>query len=273
MADGYALDNAWQQARQRLALLEQELDPATQRRLLRAGVGSGWRCLEVGAGGGSIAHWLCGVVGSAGHVLATDIDTRLAAMGAPANLELVRHDLAHEPLPRGDFDLVHCRWLLHHLQDIDTALERLIGALKPGGVLVVEEPDFYPLAASTPALYARYMDALTRAVVAHTGRDCCWARDLPGRLARRGLTDVQAQADVAVVHGGGPLARFYRLSGEQARERVLAGGAIDAVDYDAALALLDDPALWAFGACTVAAWGWRAASRETASRTGPAPTA
>jgi SAM-dependent methyltransferase len=257
VADNYALDNAWQRARERLALLEQELDPATRRHLLDAGVSRGWRCLEVGAGAGSIAHWLCEVVGDDGHVLATDLDTRLAATGAPANLELLRHDLMREPLPRTGFDLVHCRWLLHHLTDIDDALERLIGALKPGGVLVVEEPDFYPLAASAPPLYVRYMDALTRAVVAHTGRDCCWARDLPARLARRGLSDVQARAEVAVVRGGGPLAHFYRLSGEQARERVLAGGAIDATDYDAALALLDDPALWAFGACTVAAWGRR----------------
>jgi hypothetical protein len=37
-------------------------------------VGPGWRCLEVGSGGGSIAAWLCDRVGPDGSVLATDLD-------------------------------------------------------------------------------------------------------------------------------------------------------------------------------------------------------
>ena len=258
----YALSNTWQHARQRLALLEAQLDPATRRRILDAGIGPGSQCLEVGAGGGSIGHWLCQVVGPTGRVLATDIDPAMTALDAPPQLEVLQHDLTREPLPGGAFDLVHARWLLHHLPDLDAAIARLIDALKPGGLLLVEEPDFYPVHAAhpgAPPLYAQFMDALTRAVVAATGRDCYWARGLPALLVSHGLQDVQAAADVAVLHGGGPLARFYRLSGQQARQRVLDTGLIDAADYDAALALLDDPRLWAFGACTVAAWGRRPA--------------
>lgn len=258
----YALSNTWQHARQRLALLEAQLDPATRRRILDAGIGPGSQCLEVGAGGGSIARWLCQVVGPSGRVLATDIDPAMTALDAPPQLEVLQHDLTREPLPGGAFDLVHARWLLHHLPDLDAAIARLIDALKPGGLLLVEEPDFYPVHAAhaaSPPLYAQFMDALTRAVVAATGRDCYWARGLPALLVRHGLQDVQAAADVAVLHGGGPLARFYRLSGQQVRQRVLDAGLIDAADYDAALALLDDPGLWAFGACTVAAWGRRPA--------------
>lgn len=257
MAD-YALANAWQQARQRLALLESELDPATRRRIIDAGIGPGAHCLEIGAGGGSIARWLCQTVGPTGRVVATDIDPGLVASDAPPGLEILQHDLTRDPLPAGAFDLVHARWLLHHLPDIDDAIERLSAALKPGGLLLVEEPDFYPVHAGhagSPPLYARFMDALTRAVVATTGRDCYWARGLPSLLIRHGLQDVQAAAEVAVLRGGGPLARFYQLSGRQARPRVLDGAYMPAADYDAALALLDDPELWAFGACTVAAWG------------------
>ena len=256
----YALTNAWQEARQRLALLESELDPATRRRLLAMGVGPGWHCLEVGVGGGSIAHWLCQAVGPSGRVVATDIDTRLAAVDATPALELLQHDLTREPLPAAQFDLVHTRWLLHHLPDLDAAVERLVGALRPGGLLLIEEPDFYPVHAQhcgSPPLYARFMDALTRAVVAATGRDCYWARGLPTLLANHGLGNIQSAAEVAVLRGGGPLARFYQLSGRQARQHVLDAGLINAADYDAALALLDDPHLWAFGACTVAAWGRR----------------
>ena len=37
----YALDNAWEQARRRLALLEQHLDPMTYQRLTALGVSRG----------------------------------------------------------------------------------------------------------------------------------------------------------------------------------------------------------------------------------------
>lgn len=259
MAD-YALANAWQQARQRLALLESELDPATRRRVLAAGIGAGAHCLEVGAGGGSIAHWLCHVVGPTGRVVATDIDPRLVALDAPPGLEVLQHDLTRDPLPAAQFDLVHVRWLLHHLPDLDPVIDRLVAALKPGGLLLVEEPDFYPVHAGhsgSPPLYAQFMDALTRSVVSATGRDCYWARGLPALLAGHGLQNLQAAAEVAVLRGGEALARFYQLSGQQARQRVLDTGLISTADYDAALGLLGDAKLWAFGACTVATWGRR----------------
>ena len=49
--------------------------------LHRLGLGPGWRCLEVGAGSGSVARWLAAKVGPEGSVLATDIDTRWVDTG------------------------------------------------------------------------------------------------------------------------------------------------------------------------------------------------
>ena len=60
----------------RLRLIEQASDPTTFAHLDRIGVGAGWRCLEVGAGGGSVAAWLGERVGPTGHVLALDLDLR-----------------------------------------------------------------------------------------------------------------------------------------------------------------------------------------------------
>lgn len=79
---GYALDNSWSKAKRRLALLEFYLDPKTKRRALALGLAHGWRCLEVGAGGGSIALWLSDQVGMEGKVVATDINPTLAGVGA-----------------------------------------------------------------------------------------------------------------------------------------------------------------------------------------------
>jgi ubiquinone/menaquinone biosynthesis C-methylase UbiE len=128
----YVFDNAGAQAGARFSALGALFDPGTIRHLTELGVAEGWHCLEVGAGGGSIATWLCDRVGAAGHVVATDIDPRfLDAVGSP-NLELRRHDIASDPLPEAAFDLVHARLVLVHLPERDAALRRIVRALKPG---------------------------------------------------------------------------------------------------------------------------------------------
>ena len=120
----YALDNAWEQARHRLALLEQQLDPLTFQRLTALGVTTGWQCLEVGGGGGSVVRWLCRHVGATGHVTATDLDTRFLQEIDEPRLEVRRHDITTEALPHAQYDLVHARWLLHHLPHPERVIAR-----------------------------------------------------------------------------------------------------------------------------------------------------
>src|SRR5262252_1064147 len=98
----YVFDNAASQTAQRFAGLAALHDPTTVRHLEALGVGEGWVCWEVGGGGGSIAAWLARHVGERGQVLVTDIDPRyLAALETRglANLQVQRHDVAHDPLP------------------------------------------------------------------------------------------------------------------------------------------------------------------------------
>lgn len=70
--EGYGFDASWRDERRRLALIERCYDPITTSRLTQLGVGAGWRCLDVGAGGGSIARWLRDQVGPDGEVVAID---------------------------------------------------------------------------------------------------------------------------------------------------------------------------------------------------------
>jgi hypothetical protein len=100
----YAFDNARAVQRDRLDTLETLFDPGTIRQLEARGVAPGWRCFEVGAGGGSIAAWLCDRVGPEGTVLATDLDTKWVSELAQANLEVRVHDLLDDDLPDGEFD-------------------------------------------------------------------------------------------------------------------------------------------------------------------------
>jgi hypothetical protein len=87
---GYALDNSWDRAKRRLALLECFLDPKTKPcswASHKAGI------LEIAAGGGSIARWLSEAVGDSGKVMATDINTALLKDLSAPNLETREHDI------------------------------------------------------------------------------------------------------------------------------------------------------------------------------------
>ena len=69
---------------------------------------TGTRCLDVGAGGGSVAFWLAEQVGPSGVVVATDLETDFLESEAASHpgLEVLRHDRTAEDLPTG-FDVVH----------------------------------------------------------------------------------------------------------------------------------------------------------------------
>ena len=155
MSDGYAYDHAWADERVRLAGLETALDPGTREHFLRLGLAPGSRCLDVGGGGGSVAFWLAEQVVPGGSVLVTDLETDFLESEADrhSGLEVLQHDVTIEDLP-GDFDFVHARWLVEWLPDKRLALQRMVNALKSGGTLLVEEPDFVSIfgTAEPPAL-------------------------------------------------------------------------------------------------------------------------
>lgn len=80
----YEFDHEWEKERARLASLEAVFDPYSRAAIIATKPNPGWRCLEVGAGGGSVAEWLSSVVGPDGVVVATDLETKfLAAINRP----------------------------------------------------------------------------------------------------------------------------------------------------------------------------------------------
>jgi hypothetical protein len=111
----YPLSNEWRAARQRLAQLEAIWDPWTIRNFEKLQVKEGWCCLEVAGGGGSLAEWLCHRTGNSGRVVATDLQTHFLEALNASNLEVWRHDILSDPLPKQRFDLVHARAVLTFL--------------------------------------------------------------------------------------------------------------------------------------------------------------
>lgn len=252
----YTLDNAWDEARHRLQLIEQCYDPATTRLLRTLGVASGWRCLEVGAGGGSIAAFLCHQVGAQGTVTAVDIDTRFVQEIDARNLEVVQADVTAIELPRNAFDLVHCRALLMHLPARERVLDMLVAALRPGGWLLIEEGDDTPLPPPCSSPDVQVLRTVLVDGLAAAGVDWTFAHRLPLRLQQRGLRDVGAESAVQLYEGGSPMAELLRLTVHQLRTAGLAGQALDS-QIDAWNAAVQQPGRWFHSFGLVSAWGRR----------------
>ena len=252
---GYCFDNGWEHAQRRLRFLERVYDAGSTRRLADLDVGPGWRCLEVGAGGGSITRWLCSRVQPTGRVLAVDLDTRFVAEIRAANLDVARLDVTAEDLPREAYDLVHARAVLAHLPQREDVLAKLVAALAPGGWLLLEEPDAFGTTALAAGLHGEVLGHLHTAL-ARAGYDPTWARTLPGRLAGAGLSDIGAESEVPLPRGGSAGAELLRLTILQTRERLIDAGA-SAEQLDHWDALVQRPTEWFPGIAVVAAWGRR----------------
>jgi len=240
----YVFDNSDANTRQRFPALSDLYDDETIRCLQAIGVAPGWQCVEVAAGGGSIAQWLAAQVGAKGRVLATDVDTRFLESLAGPSLEVCRHDIAREPLPERAFDLVHARLILVHLPERELALAAMAGALKPGGWLVCEEFDSLSMPADRllhPDECMLKAQAALQRVMAARGANTRYGRDLGARMRAQGLVDISAQGRLAMWQGGSAGARLWRANFAQLREELLRTDLLTESELDHDLARLDDP--------------------------------
>ena len=84
------------------------------------------------------------------------------------NLELRKTDIVAGPVERGTFDLVTARTVLHHVADAQAAIANMAAGLKPGGALLLIEPDFLPVSVAEPPEVRAFWDGWAY-VVARTG--------------------------------------------------------------------------------------------------------
>ena len=258
----YVFDNAAPDAPSRLAALSAVFDPGTIRHLLARGVGEGWRCLEVGGGGGSMTRWLSERVGPEGFVLTTDIDTRHLERLRLSNVEIRRHDVVSAPLPEATFDLAYGRMVLEHVSDPDVALMRMVASLRPGGWLVVEDLELPQGTSDDVGANAAFVSktaAALRQVTTGAGVDGRLALTLARRLRSHGLANVGAEGRVLLWQGGTNGAALMRLNFEQLREPILASGHVTREQFEADLVALRDEELEIRSPTLWTAWGQRIA--------------
>jgi SAM-dependent methyltransferase len=239
----YVLDHHQRGERQRLDLMSRLLDPMHRRHIDELGAAQpGARTLEVGFGNGSMSAWLAGRLAPSGQAVAVDIDLSLADADAPG-LAYRQGDILAGPVEPGGFDLVTARAVLHHVGDAATAVANLVASTRPGGAILLIEPDFLPVSVAEPA-DVRAFWAGWLAWSQEQGIDYFIGRELPGMLSGLGLEDVTATAETALYAGGSPWAEYWRETVIELRPRLIESGQLDDRLIDAFLAQCADPSWW-----------------------------
>ncbi|MFD5794656.1 methyltransferase domain-containing protein [Streptomyces diastatochromogenes] len=258
-SDGYLLDNRQSEAGQRFDAFASLFDPVTFRHLEGLGLGPGERCWEVGAGGTSVVSWLAQRVGPAGQVVATDIDTSRLAAVARRPVEVRIHDVGTEEPPVDGFDLVHARLVLVHVPDRERALHSMISALRPGGVLLIEDADPALQPLTCPDEYGpeqRLANRLRqgfRKLLADRGADLSYGRKLPRLLREAGLRDVAADAYFPMTSPA--CTALESATVRQIRGQLVAAGLATDEEIDRHLANVEAGGMDLATAPMISAWG------------------
>jgi predicted O-methyltransferase YrrM len=191
--------------RERLRVLARIQAAPTIRLLSRVRIQSGARCLDAGCGGGDVSLELARIAGPDGEVVGIDRDEiklDLAREEARvAGLDNVAYRVADvtELDADGEFDVVYSRFLLAHLADPAAAMERLVAAARPGGLVVMEDIDFSgAFCHPENRAYRRFFELFPAAVRAHGGNPT-FGPELPGVMARAGVRGI----DVRVMQATG----------------------------------------------------------------------
>lgn len=245
-------DNQPDQELKRLRKIEAALDPQTRELLSGTGIGSGWKCLEVGAGGGSILRWLGECVGSEGQAVGVDKKTTYLSQLNARPYEVIEGDVLEMDSGR-TFDLIHVRYVLIHNRSSAQILAHLKTLLRPGGQIVIEEPDFQA---------AEWIDEEHRTACQRVNHAICamfsgmsldpgYGKRLPLALARCGFQVTRVDARSHLEPGGGPVASVMADSTQALRDKYVATGEAIHDDVDRYITAARDPASWALYYSTV----------------------
>jgi SAM-dependent methyltransferase len=228
----------------------------------------GWECVDVGCGAMGVLRPLSERVGEGGRVLGIDADESFVraaelfiADNELTNVRVKQADIFSDGLPDEMFDLVHLRFMFAPYGRDDDLLARALTLLRPGGVLVVQEPDASSWNTMPPHPAFEELKSLILDTVRRGGGDFNAGQRVFRRLRRSGLQKVMARACVHALSGAHPYMRLPLQFAESLRDRILAANLIESEELDALMNTVDgivskpDTGLLTF--ILVQAWGWK----------------
>ena len=247
---------------ERLKLQSRVWEPSGHRLLEQIGDGRGDRAVDIGCGVMGWLRLLSQWVGPEGEVVGTDIDdamlaaaTQFVAEEGLDNVALLNDDLFATKLEPSSFDLVHARFVLTPLGRGHEQMETYVQLLRPGGTVVLEDPDwgswhFNPPAKACQKLIALIIEAFARWGDAEAGRKHL-------ELLRSINIEGNVRAEVLALPPGHPYLRLplQMSAGLEPRLRSL----VDAKELNQlnqeAETELQEPGRWGTTLTVIQSWG------------------
>jgi SAM-dependent methyltransferase len=239
------------EGRARLKVLAAAMAPTTNSLLDEVGIPPGATILDAGCGGGDVSRELKRRVGDLGRVMAIDFDGEKIALAvaesaAARGLAFRAGDVLVDDLG-GPYDVVFARFLLSHLKDPALALLRLVGVLKSGGRLILEDVDFSGHFCEPPRpSFERYVRWYEESARRHGG-DSWLGRRLPALVTASGCRDLGMRV-VNPAACTGPIKQMAALTLHAIASSLVDFGIADAAaiarDYADLVAAADDPAVF-----------------------------
>lgn len=220
---------------ERLQLQSRVWEPAGRTLLSRlgGGAGAGFRVLDLGCGVMGWLRILSEWVGPEGSVVGSDIDDKMLARARSfveaeglGNVTLLQDDLFSSRLPAGSFDLVHSRFQIAPLGRAGEQIAACRRLLKPGGRLVLEDPDMASWRVNPDGPAVRRLIELIEEGFRASGGDFNSGRELPSFFRALGV-EPELDAHVVALPPGHPYLRLPLQFAASLRPRLeaLAGAA------------------------------------------------
>ncbi len=261
----YTIDGG-ELGKRRLDVLQRVHGLQTEALLDRVGLRQAGRCVDVGCGSGHVTIELGRRVGPRGIAVGIDADADLldlarsdATAAQASNVEF--HCADASDLEPSSYDATYARCLLSHVGDPAAVVRTMAFALRPAGVVIVEDIDFqgcfsFPVAEP----YQRYVEVY-RETVRRRGGNADLGPRLPSLLRAAGLKGVEVSTyQASALEGDAKLIAPLTL------ERITQSAVEEGVASDDELRALAtelydfcaDPSTFVAGPRIVQAWGWSA---------------
>ena len=247
----YVIQKYDETERKRLSGLAGMLDPYTFHILEQIDIRPNWKCLEIGAGTGTVSRWIAERLDGSGNVLCTDLQTKFIDEIEHPHLRTEKLDITHSHGYRECFDLAVVRTVHQHLADHYAAARNLAEMVRPGGYILYIEPDIHPALSDEHPVWKRVWQAIfqwgeRRDIDYFTGRK------IPSQLSEIGLEVLSVRGESPLFNGGdtgNPVHSVYRMTLDIVVPDLVKLGYLSKVDSDEVYALLNNPNVWLMTFC------------------------
>ena len=248
---------------ERLQVQSRVWEPSGRRLLEEIGDGRGTHALDVGCG---VLGWLRVLsewVGPDGEVTGTDIDEamlvaadRFVTEEGLRNVGLVEDDLFASELEPDSFDLVHARYEITPLGRGHEQMATYIRLARPGGTIVLEDPDTGSWHFNPPAPALERLIQLIQEAFLLSGGDLAAGRTNLGLLREFGI-EGNVRAEVVVLAPGHPYLRLPLQFATSLEERLLRLVSADELGElrEQGEAELQEPGRWGTTFTLLQCWG------------------